>query len=63
MFCKHLASGIAHDAPSNGGEHAQLQAGKKDHRPPNKGGNYQATSDRDLRKRNFVVVVHDYEST
>ena len=51
MFCKHLASGIAHDAPSNGGEHAQLQAGKKDHRPPNKGGNYQATSDRDLKNK------------
>ena len=32
MFCKHLASGIAHDAPSNGGEHAQLEPHQEDHR-------------------------------
>ena len=56
MLCKHFSSGIAHDAPSYGSKHPQLQPGQEDDRTTDKSGDHQTASDRNLMKICWVVL-------
>ena len=58
MLGEHFASGIAHDAPSYGSKHPQLETCQEDHWATNKSGHHQSASYGNLRQGCGVVLFH-----